>query len=218
MKTPPRKARLALAWTMAACLGMCALADAQSSLDFVPFETSGVANPSDLEFIDLEALIIDQGGSVSIGIYNQSVPGNSGITASSPTVTRIFFEDRAGVLGDSPSIASSSNGVSFVRNDGANLPGGNRISFEVESAFTAAPPPSFYGLDPGESIVFLFGQTVYSNLVSSIASGQFRIAAHVQEIGVCREDSAAFVTVIPEPTSAVLGLLGSTILLMRRRR
>jgi hypothetical protein len=115
-------------------------------------------------------------------------------------------------------IASTSGGVSFVRNDGANLPGGNRISFEVESAFTATSPPAFKGLDPGESIVFLFSQTSYSDLVSSISSGGFRIAMHVQEIGACAEDSAAFVSVIPEPASAMLGLMGGMVLLLRRRR
>lgn len=190
---------------------------AQTSLDFVPFEYSGVSNVSDLDYIDLEALIAPEPGGVSIGIFNKSTVGAPGVTSSAPTVTRIFFEDRAGVLGDSAGIASSTGGVAFVRNDGANLPGGNNIGFLVDSAFTATAPPSKNGLDPGESIVFLFTGSVYDSVVASIFSGDFRIGVHVQEIGFGAEDSAAFVTVIPEPGSALLGLLG-TLLLLRRRR
>jgi hypothetical protein len=188
----------------------------QTSLDFVPFEYAGVANVSDLDYIDLEALIIEQTSGVSIGIFNRSLVGSPGVTASSPTVTRIYFEDRTGALGDSVEILTSTGSVSFVRDDGANLPGGNRISFEVDTAFTATAPPSKNGLDPGESVTFLFGAGSYNSLVAAIFSGNFRIGLHVQEIGLRGEDSAAFVS-IPEPGSALLGLVGM-LLLMRRRR
>lgn len=208
-------------WRVALLSGMMALfgvssANAQTSLDFYAFETSGVSNPSDLNYIDLEALIVSTTGGVSIEVRNTSVIGDPGITSSQPTVTKIFFEDRAGVLGDSVSITNTPGKVAFVSNDGANLPGGHNIGFEVKTAFTATPPPSKFGLDPGESVIFLFGGTVYDALVSSIVSGDFRIAMHVQEIGLRGEDSAAFVSV-PEPGVAILGLIG-TLLLLRRRR
>lgn len=188
----------------------------QTSLDFYAFETDGVSNMSDLDYIDLEALIVSTAGGVSIEVKNTSVIGDPGVTAGQPTVTKIFFEDKAGVLGDSVSITGSSGQVSFVGDDNLNLPGGTNIGFEVESAFKAIPPPALYGLDPGESIVFLFSGTVYDALVASLVSGDFRIAMHVQQIGIDGQSSASFVNV-PEPTSAMLGLLG-TLLLLRRRR
>lgn len=216
MKTLNLKGRIALVMGMAALFGLSS-ANAQTSLDFVAFETGGVSNLSDLDYIDLEALIVSAAGGVSIGIYNNSAIGDPGVTATQPTVTKIFFEDRAGVLGETASVVSSSSGVSFVSNDGATLPGGNNIGFMVDNAFTASPPPSKNGLDPGESVVFLFTGTAYESLVASIVSGDFRIGMHVQEIGVCGEDSAAFVSVVPEPASALLGLLGTLVLLRRRR-
>ena len=216
MKATHLVRRIALVSGLLAIIGLSSI-HAQTSLDFVPFEYSGVSNVSDLDYIDLEALIAPESGGVSIGIFNKSKVGDPAVTSTAPTVTRIFFEDRAGVLGDSAEIVSSSGGVSFVRNDGANLPGGNRIDFLVDSAYTATPPPSRNGLDPGESIVFRFGASVYDSVVASIVSGDFRIGLHVQEIGFGAEDSAAFVTVIPEPGSALLGLLGALMLLRRRR-
>lgn len=208
--------RVALVCGLLAVMGLSSL-QAQTSLDFVPFEFSGVSNVSDLDYIDVEALVAPATGGVSIGIFNQSTPGDPGVTSTTPTVTRIFFEDRAGVLGNSPSVSSSSGVVSFVRSDGANLPGGNNIDFETSIAFTAAAPRPMNGLDPGESIVFFFGGSDYHSVVAGIVSGDFRVGLHVQEIGACAEDSAAFVTVIPEPGSALLGLLGALMLLRRRR-
>jgi hypothetical protein len=215
MKTN-RKWRMALLSGMMAFLGLTSV-NAQTSLDFYAFESNGVSNLSDLDYIDLEALIVSTVGGVSIEVKNTSVIGDPGVTADQPTVTKIFFEDQAGVLSDSVSITGSTGQVSFVSNDGANLPGGNNIGFDVETAFTAVPPPALYGLDPGESIVFLFSGTNYDALVASLVSGDFRIAMHVQQIGANGNDSAAFVNVIPEPSSAVLGLFGALLLLRRRR-
>lgn len=206
---------MALLSGMMALMGLSS-AGAQTSLDFYAFETNGVSNLSDLDYIDLEALIVAAPGGVSIEVKNTSVIGDPGVTAGQPTVTKIFFEDKAGVLGDSVSITGSTGQVSFQSDNGATLPGGNNIGFDVETAFTAVPPPTLYGLDPGESIVFLFSGTGYDALVASLVSGDFRIAMHVQQIGINGQNSASFVNV-PEPASAMLGLLG-TLLLLRRRR
>jgi hypothetical protein len=215
MKTLTPLGRIALSIAVALPFALGSI-HAQTSLDFVAFETSGVSDLDDLIFIDLNALIVSTAGGVNIQIQNNSIIGDPGITSTQPTVTRIFFEDRAGVLGSDVSITSSSPGVSFIRNDGAHLPGGNTIGFDVDTAFTAASPLSRNGLDPGESVVFLFNGTVYDALVASIVSGNFRIAMHVQEIGPSGYDSAAFVSV-PEPGTAILALLGTAILLRRRR-
>lgn len=210
------KWRIALLSGMMALMGLTS-SNAQTSLDFYAFETNGVSNQSVLDYIDLEALIVSTVGGVSIEVKNTSTIGDPGVNAGQPTVTKIFFEDRNGVLSDSPSISGSTGQVAFVGDGNLNLPGGSNISFDVESAFTAVPPPTTNGLDPGESIVFLFSSTNYNALIASLVSGDFRIAMHVQQIGVNAGDSAAFVNVIPEPASAMLGLLG-TLLLLRRRR
>jgi len=215
MKTLHRKARIALATGMMALFGLSSV-NAQTSLDFVPFETGGVSNVSDLDYIDLEALIVSAPGGVTISIYNNSTIGDPYITSTQPTVTKIFFEDRAGVLGNDVSIVGSTGEVSITRDDGAKLPGGKSISFKVDTAFVATPPPTTNGLDPGESVVFFFSGSVYDALVASIVSGNFRIALHVQQIGLNGEDSASFVSV-PEPSSALLGLVGVMLLLRRRR-
>jgi len=215
MKTPVFFGRMALVIVSAAWFGASSLS-AQTSLDFVPFEFEGVSNPSDLEFIDLNALIVSATEGVVVSIRNQSTIGDPGVTATQPTVTRIFFEDRAGAAGKDVTILSSSGGVSFARTDGANLPGGNNIGFLVDSAFTATAPRPKNGLDPGESIDFLFGGASYAQVLSSFHSGNFRIAVHVQEIGRFGEDSASFV-VIPEPGVAATLLMGALLLLRRRR-
>jgi hypothetical protein len=162
-------------------------------------------------------LIVSTGSGVSIEVKNTSTIGDPGVTAGQPTVTKIFFEDRNGVLSNSPSITGSTGQVAFISDGNLNLPGGNNIGFNVESAFKAVPPPTTNGLDPGESIVFLFSGTNYNNLIASLYTGDFRIAMHVQQIGLRGNDSAAFVNVIPEPSSAMLGLLGTLFLLRRRR-
>ncbi|HSP43218.1 MAG TPA: hypothetical protein VLO11_10135, partial [Luteolibacter sp.] len=148
--------RIALPTLAALWIGVASV-NAQTSLDFTPFEFDGVSNFSDLEYIDLNALIVTATGGVSVSISNDSVPGDPGVTGTRPTVTRIFFEDRSGTAGNNVTILSHSDGVSFARTDGANLPGGTNIGFEVDSAFTADNPRPVNGVDPGESIVFLFG-------------------------------------------------------------
>lgn len=216
MNTFTTAGRMALKTLTALWIGVTAV-NAQTSLYFTPFEFDGVSNPSDLEYIDLNALIVSATGGVSVSISNDSIVGNPGVTSTQPTVTRIFFEDRSGVAGNQVTVLSHSGGVSFTRTDGANLPGGNNIDFEVESAFTAANPQPVNGVDPGEWIVFLFGGATYEQVRASAVSGDFRIALHVQEIGRDGEDSASFVSVIPEPGVAATMLLGGLLLLRRRR-
>jgi hypothetical protein len=216
MKTLKLLKRAALMGGVGALL--CAgSASAQASLDFVPFETGGVSNLSDLDYINIEGLVVATPGGVKIGIFNNSVPGDGWITASIPTITKIFFEDKANVL-TSPTVHSTSGGVSLVRNDGATLPGGNNIGFVVESAFTATPPPVTNGIDPNEWAYFLFTGSDYSAVTAALASGTVRIGMHVQQIGPNGEDSAAFVNVpIPEPSVSLLGALGAALLFRRRR-
>ncbi len=214
MKTLNVLKRVALAAGLAGLMGSASVS-AQTSLDFVPFETEGVSNPSDLDFINLEGLVVDTGSGVKIGIFNNSSGGWTSSTI--PTITKIFFEDQANVL-SSPSIDSTSGGVLLQQNNGANLPGGNNIGFVVESAFTAQPPPVHNGIDPGEWAYFLFSGSDYGDVVGALENGSVRIGLHVQQIGSNGGDSAAYVNVaVPEPSVSLLGALGAALLFRRRR-
>lgn len=187
------------------------------TLAFEGFETQGVSNPSDLDSINVEALIFTSGAGVAISITNTSIPGSGFVTSQMPTVTSIFFEDKAGVLSNSPTVIASSTGVAFESNNAANLPGSKAVDFVVESAFTAVPPPPKNGLDPGDYVTFLFSGTDYDSLLVALSSGQVWVGLHIQEIGADGNDSVAYFSVIPEPSAALLACLGALALFRRRR-
>jgi hypothetical protein len=177
-------------------------------------------------------------GGVTIGIVNSSIPGDGWITSQIPTITTFLFQDQANVL-SVPTIQSASPGVSIVQNNNLNLPGGNNIGFTVESGFRASNPSVKKGLDPNEFVYFFFGGSSYELVLAGLASGQVKIGMHVQEIGLDGEDSASYVNnlyvapndggggsgnsggggpdVIPEPSSALLTLVGTALLFRRRR-
>jgi hypothetical protein len=187
------------------------------TLNFKAFETEGISNPSDLDFIDLKGLVFSTGDGVSITITNTSAIGAGFVTSQMPTVTAIFFEDRAGVLNNSPVITSASSGVFFESNNSANLPGGKSQGFVVESAFTAVPPPPKNGLDPEDYVTFLFAGTDYDSLLVALYAGQVRVGMHIQQIGADGGDSASYISVIPEPSAAWLACLWALALFRRRR-
>ena len=152
--------RVALTFGLLAVIGLSSL-QAQTSLDFVPFEFSGVSNVSDLDYINVEALIAPAAGGVSIGIFNQSTPGDPGVTSTSPTVTRIFFEDRASVLGNSPAFCRLRE---WFPSSAATVRTCRVETISISKWASLSPEPRrapVNGLDPGESIVFLFGGSDY---------------------------------------------------------
>lgn len=72
-------------------------------------------------------------------------------------------------------------------------------------------------IDPNESLRITFSNSSVDTLVTSVRSGDLRIATHVQQIGI-NDDSAAYVTSIPEPSSTfLLGLAGFAPLARRKR-
>lgn len=217
MKTKILK-RLCLYVGLASLLASPSLV-AQTAVDLVRFQSSNVAD-SDLDYIDIDALIINTGSGVRIGIFNNTDPSDPSASATKPTVASIFF-DASPLLSSTPTFnaAISSSGIDFQFGGAPpNLPGGNEIGFSADSKFTATPPPPKNGLNPGEFAYFDFAGSDYNSVVNGLYNDSVRIGAHVLQTGPDGENSVGLVTVIPEPSSALLGLCGLTALLLRRKR
>ena len=214
MKTSPLSKGL-LALVITTGLSMTSLP--AQNLDFLAFETEG-ARAADIEEISLAAHLLDTGTGVEIRIANTSTPGDAWVTRYVPTITTLFFEDAGGLLiAPSFNAAGSIGIINYTLQAGGNLPGGNNIGFDTLFAFKSARPPVVNGVDPNETASFLFEGSSYVDVMAALNSGDIRIGAHVQQIGECAEDSASFVTQVPEPGTTLLALLG-TLLVLRRRR
>lgn len=149
---------------------------------------------------------------------------NVGPQASS--ICDIYFDDGP-ILG----IASVDNGsgVDFEQEaTPRDLPGGNALSppFETTKDFSAqsTPPVQPNGVNPGESVAITFdleNGATFDDVLDALQDGTLRIGIHVQ--GFADGDSESFVNSpgplqrVPEPVSAMAGLLGVAALLWRRR-
>lgn len=215
MKTKMLK-RLCLCVGLATLLASPAL-HAQVSLDFVRFQSENVSN-SDLDYINIEAQIIDTGSGVCVGIFNNTEPTGSA-SPTMPTVASIYFDASSMFLTSNPTFKSgiSSPGVDFEFGRApSDLPGGNEIGFSADSNFTATPPPPKNGLNPGEFAFFNFEGADFSKVIQGVNSGEVRFGVHILQVGPDGEDSISMVT-IPEPSAALLGAIGMLALLRRRR-
>jgi len=156
---------------------------------------------------------------------------NSGPDASS--IAQIYFDD--GTLLGIAEIDNSDPGVLFLQpapNKIGDLPSGNNYDFNTTQDFEAdADSPVFHnGVNPGESLGILFdlkdGQTwadtIHALDMSLMAgsavdvTGGLRIGIHVQ--GFDDEYSEAFITTVPAPGAAVLGLFGLSMVSWIKRR
>ena len=101
-----------------------------------------------------------------------------------------------------------------------DLPGGNTLIPPFDTWFSAGaePPPSESGINPGESVTFLFemseGITV-REIGYQLANGDVRVGAHV--IGFPDGSSESAVTA-PEPSTGLLLLAGLYLTWSPRRR
>lgn len=217
MKTTAMK-RLCLCVGLATALASPAL-KAQTSLDFVRFQSANVNN-SDLDYINIDAKIINTGSGVRIGILNNTTPTGSA-SSSKPTVASIYFDASSTVLTNSPTFnaAISSSGIEFEFGRApTDMPGGNEIGFSADSNFTATPPPPKNGLNPGEFAYFDFTGAEFNKVIGGVYNGSVRFGVHVLQVGSNGQDSVSLVTAVPEPSAALLGAIGVLALLRRRSR
>jgi hypothetical protein len=141
-----------------------------------------------------------------------------GLAAS---ITQIYFDDDAGVLGSIDSL-SETLGVSFSINGApSDLPSGDTISFAATHWATADAPVSHNGIDSSiESLVIRFDLVAlksFTDVIAALDNGTLRIGLHVQALP--DDESDSFVNngrIVPSPSAAILGLLGLVSLTLRR--
>jgi len=202
---------------------------------FTPFEFSylgGLSSPAldgGLFAVEIHA-VADNPNAVIFNVQNLSDPNHPNISPTSPTVTNIYFDDNYGLLNySSVSLVGQSPSTSFSLGGGAppNVPGGTNIGFASDFQVSATPSPVQNGLDPGQFVMIqvgLQGTATAAEVVTAMSLDQpnsnLRLAMHVREIGIgnSTEQSASYVTVVPEPGSALLLAVSGLMLQLRRKR
>lgn len=129
------------------------------------------------------------------------------------TIEQVFFDD--GVLQGTTKLVLDPPGVEFTLDGNpGNLPGGNSIvpQFVTSFSFSADPPPTGNGVNPGEEVSFWFYKSglTLNNVLADLNDGDLRVGLHV--INYASRGSESFVNTpaIPEPGS--LGLLAAGLL------
>jgi hypothetical protein len=195
-----------------------------ATYSFVGVTNNGATNTNTGQ-TQLSVDVTDSGsGTVSFAF------SNSGPLASS--ITDVYWDDQAGVLGTMGSITGSA-GVSYsqIASPG-NLPGGNTIGFSVSPSGASAdsnPPVQPMGVNPGEWLTIVWSLVTgatYGDVLAALnlggdQSGSLRIGIHVQ--GFANGGSESFVNTpapVPVPAAGLLmmGGLGAMALMRRRRK
>ena len=161
----------------------------------------------------------------------QFVFTNTAVIASS--ITEVYFDDDAGVLGSPIAALIQSAGVDFGLTSG-NLPGGNQpaIAFSATAGADANGGRGGvmeHGINASSeslSVVFnLVNGRTFTDVLDAVVNRQLRLGLHVQAISPIG-GSESFVnsqsgTSVPEPTSMLLlgtGLLGLAGVARRRKK
>jgi hypothetical protein len=156
--------------------------------------------------------------SMDVTAYNSGVLfeiSNAGPLQS--TIEQVFFDD--GVLQGTTKQVFNPAGIDFTLDGNpGNLPGGNSIvpQFVTSFSFSAEPPPTGNGVNPGEEVGFWFYKSglTLNSVLADLNDGDLRVGLHV--INYASRGSESFVSTpaIPEPgtfgllAAGLLGMLG----------
>ena len=167
-------ARRNISVVLMAALIVSLAGNAMATLTRIEFEPIGPVTV-DVEDIDLFALIMEgDPGQVIFEFHNENLISSS--------VARIYFEDYG--LDEVDDIQFSW-GIYFKKDEKpANLPGGDALEPDFDTAFSisATPPPVWHGIRPGEQLtvtVELDPETTYSDILTRLNEGSLRIGMHV---------------------------------------
>ncbi len=204
------------------------------SFGFAEPETYGFTNITNNNATDaligenqLSLVVHDEGSLLVKFCFENAGPGAS-------SIADVYWDDNA-----IPSLLTSiqgfeeSAGVDF--SEGAspgNLPGGNGIlpAFSADFSADSDPPAQPNGVNPLEQLCVLFNYTPvgptqdgFTEIIDAMNSGALRVGIHVQ--GFASGGSESFVTtgdngvtIIPEPASMLLSMLGTGIVGIFRKR
>ena len=170
----------------------------------------------------LSVVVHDEGTLLAKFCFNNSGPEASSIT-DVYWDDDVVWDDNTGLL---TSIQSFSTTGTVAFTEGAtpgNLPGGAGIlpAFSADFSADSDPPAQPNGVNPGEELCVLFNYTTEGSaqngfldeLIPALDSGQLRIGIHVQ--GYASGGSESFVTdgvtIIPEPASMLLAMIGMSL-------
>ena len=171
--------------------------------------------------------MFESAGTLHFLILNSSDQSHPDVDGEHPVVTTVFIEDPGGVLGGG-GLFDALNSVGTVDGSGVlykdseplgTLQGKNNVSPSFVSTFMFDPrsPGAHNGIDPGESGSFKFNSATVAAVEAALASGTIRVGLHIQQIGTNGTESAGYI-LVPEPGTAFLALIGTGMLLLRRRR
>jgi hypothetical protein len=195
----------------------------------VPFYMTTYENADNADVSDLNLWfdVTDGGTFVDFAFYNGST------TAS--IITNIYFESSgAGLQLGASSIEEESAGVDFSPGGNPANPVQNAIDWAgTEANFRARNPAPHNGIgissptatDEWLKIRFDYGQSGYSDVISDLQSGDFRVAQHVTGLPSSIWTVSSEGPTDPVPLPASIWLLGSGLIswagsrrLARRRR
>lgn len=167
----------------------------------------------------LSVIVHDEGTLLVKFCFNNAGP------AEASSITDVYWDDNASLLTSIQSFGPNTGNVAFSeRAWPRNLPGGRSILPRFIANFSADSdhPVKHKGVNPGEELCVLFNYTTtgpaqegFTDIIDAMNSGALRVGIHVQgyasggsESFITTGDNGNGVTIIPEPASMILAMIG----------